>query len=145
VCVEYFTIGHPPIFQTESPTLLAFGWGLIATWWVGLLLGIPAALVSRFGSWPKYSAQLLLWPVAVLMITMGLISLVAGIAGYWYAEAGGVHLYGSIADRVPQHRHTVFLADLWAHLAAYGAGFVGGIVLCAWILIKRWRMAHVRI
>jgi len=43
-CVEYFTIGHPPVFKTDSPTLLALGWGVIATWWVGLLLGIPAAL-----------------------------------------------------------------------------------------------------
>ena len=27
VCVEYFTIGHPPVFNTDSPTLLALGWG----------------------------------------------------------------------------------------------------------------------
>jgi hypothetical protein len=25
ICVEYFTIGHPPVFGTESPTLLGFG------------------------------------------------------------------------------------------------------------------------
>jgi hypothetical protein len=31
LCVEYFTIGHPKVFGTESPTLLAFGWGVIAT------------------------------------------------------------------------------------------------------------------
>lgn len=30
VCVEYFTIGHPRVFDTESPTLLALGWGVIA-------------------------------------------------------------------------------------------------------------------
>ena len=35
VCVEYFTVGHAPIFHTESPTLLAFAWGTTATWWVG--------------------------------------------------------------------------------------------------------------
>jgi hypothetical protein len=33
VCIEYFTIGHPRIFSTMSPTLLAIGWGIIATWW----------------------------------------------------------------------------------------------------------------
>ena len=26
VCVEYFTIGHEPIFGTDSPTLLGLGW-----------------------------------------------------------------------------------------------------------------------
>src|SRR3954451_19765307 len=38
ICVEYFTIGHPPVFDTESPTLLGLGWGVIATWWVGLVV-----------------------------------------------------------------------------------------------------------
>jgi hypothetical protein len=29
ICVEYFTIGHPPVFATESPTLLGLGWGAV--------------------------------------------------------------------------------------------------------------------
>jgi len=40
VCVEYFTIGHPPIFSTDSPRLLGLGWGIMATGWVGLVLGL---------------------------------------------------------------------------------------------------------
>ena len=39
ICVEYFIIGHPPVFGTDSPTLLGLGWGVIASWWVGLILG----------------------------------------------------------------------------------------------------------
>jgi hypothetical protein len=31
ICVEYFTIGHPPVFGTADPTLLGLGWGVIAT------------------------------------------------------------------------------------------------------------------
>ena len=27
LCVEYFTIGHPPVFPTQNPTLLAFAQG----------------------------------------------------------------------------------------------------------------------
>jgi hypothetical protein len=27
VCLEYFTVFHPPVFATQSPTALAFGWG----------------------------------------------------------------------------------------------------------------------
>ena len=63
ICVEYFTIGHPPVFNTDNPTWLAFGWGTIATWWVGFILGIPLALVSRLGSWPKFNAAHLLRPI----------------------------------------------------------------------------------
>ena len=31
ICVEYFTIGHPPIFGTDDATLLGLGWGIFAT------------------------------------------------------------------------------------------------------------------
>ena len=52
ICVEYFTIGHPPVFATDDPTLLGLGWGVIATWWVGLMLGIFLALAARAGRRP---------------------------------------------------------------------------------------------
>ena len=45
ICVEYFSIAHPPVFTTNSPFLLALGWGIIATWWVGLPLGLLALAV----------------------------------------------------------------------------------------------------
>lgn len=68
VCVEYFTIGHPPIFRTESPTLLGLGWGIIATWWVGVGLGIPLAIAARVGGRPKRDAKSLVQPVLVLLL-----------------------------------------------------------------------------
>jgi hypothetical protein len=68
VCVEYFTIGHPPIFGTDDPTLLALGWGVLATWWVGVMLGVPLAVVARLGKRPKRSAVSMVRPLVVLMI-----------------------------------------------------------------------------
>ena len=38
ICLEYFTIGHTPVFATTSPTLLALGWGVIATWWLWVVV-----------------------------------------------------------------------------------------------------------
>ena len=35
VSLEYFTIAPTGIFETQSPILLAFGWGVVATWWAG--------------------------------------------------------------------------------------------------------------
>jgi hypothetical protein len=49
LCVEYFSVAHPPIFHTDNPTLLAIGWGFIATWWVGMMLGVPLAAAARWG------------------------------------------------------------------------------------------------
>src|SRR5215475_1832807 len=75
VCVEYFTIGHPPIFGTDDPTLLALGWGVIATWWVGLLLGVPLAVVAQAGDRPKRSVGSLVRPLAWLLAVMAVSAL----------------------------------------------------------------------
>lgn len=135
VCVEYFTIGHPPVFQSDDPTTLAFGWGVLATWWVGLLLGVPLALVARIGSRPRLDARDLVKPVAVLMFCVGITALIAGLAGYLAAENGLVWMVGPLKWRVPPEKHTRFLADAWAHVAAYASGFVGGIV----VWVRTWK------
>lgn len=57
ICIEYFTILHPAIFPTTSPTLLALGWGILATWWVGAILGVLLALAARAGSRPRSMQQ----------------------------------------------------------------------------------------
>jgi hypothetical protein len=143
VCVEYFTVGHAPIFHTESPTLLAFGWGIVATWWMGLTLGILAALASRIGSWPKFDAANLVWPIVGLLIVMAVSSLLAGIAGYEIAKAGMLKLPEPLASRLPMARHNLFFADWWAHQTAYGVGFLGGLMLCVWVLFRRRRSGRV--
>ena len=139
VCVEYFTIGHPPIFHTDDPTLLAFGWGVIATWWMGLILSVPAVLASRLGSWPKFDAAHLVRPVCVLLIVMACSALVAGLVGYILASAGVVRLDGWLGSHVPEKKHVAFLADGAAHLASYGVGFFGGIILSIWVVFRRRR------
>lgn len=135
VCVEYFTVGHPPVFGTENPTLLGIGWGIIATWWVGLMLGVPLAVAARSGSRTKRSVGSLVRPVACLLAVMAACALVAGIAGWWLASSGAVILVGPIARQLPADRHVPFLADAWAHSASYLVGFVGGIV----VIVRVWR------
>jgi hypothetical protein len=135
VCVEYFTVGHPPIFDTDDPTLLGIGWGIIATWWVGLLLGIPLAIVARAGSRPKHSATSLLRPILLLLAVMAVCAFVAGIVGYFLAASGAVFLVGPTASVLAKEKHVPFIADLWAHSASYLVGFVGGIV----VMVQIWR------
>ena len=129
VCGEYFTIGHPRLFATESPALLGLGWGIIATWWMGLLLGAPLALAATRGPRPRRPAGTLVRPIAVLLASMGATALVAGVIGFAAASAGWVVMLDPLASRVPSERHTAFIADLWAHSASYLAGVVGGIIL----------------
>jgi hypothetical protein len=143
VCVECFTVGHPPVFDTTDPTLLALGWGIIATWWVGAFLGVPAAALAQIGPWPKVTARRLLAPIGVLLTTMAVASLLAGVVGYWLAGAGHLSLGPGLASRLGPEKIQPFLADASAHLAAYAVGAMGGIVLWVWILRQR-RGAAVR-
>lgn len=135
VCVEYFTIGHYDYWGLQDPTLLAFEWGVNATWWVGLFLGILLMISAQAGrSRPQLTARDLLRPMLVLLASTGIIALVAGVTGYVLAQNGVVYLIGSLATLVPETKHLAFLADLWAHNAAYLVGFIGGIVIC----IRSW-------
>ncbi len=143
ICVEYFTIGHAPVFGTDDPTLLGLGWGVIATWWVGVLLGIPLAVACRLGRWPKREPLTLWRPLIRLSIISFGIAILAGLVGWIAASNGWVVLVGPIAERVPPDRRVPFLIDLWAHSASYLVGFVGGVVLIVFVLIARQR-EHLR-
>jgi hypothetical protein len=134
ICVEYFTIGHPDVFHTDDPTTLGFGWGVLATWWVGLILGILLACAARSGT-PKRSIASLIGPVAILMAATGLCALVAGWCGWSLANAGYVGLFGPLRRRIPEGRHPAFIADMWAHNASYLAGFFFSVIL----MIRVWR------
>ncbi len=135
VCVEYFTIGHPQILPTEDPVALAIAWGVIATWWVGLLLGLPLAFAALRGPRPPRTALSLVRPIATLLAVMAVFAAAAGAIGYACARQGSVFLLEPLASQVPAERHAAFIGDLWAHVASYLIGFVGGIVLT----VRTWR------
>ena len=139
-CVEYFTIGHPPVFHTQSPTLLAFGWGVIATWWMGAFLGFFIGLAATFGSYPKLSVSALIKPVLVLMLIMALCAFAAGVFGYFATKSGLIAPldYGGI---FPPNRALRFMADYWSHSTSYATGFFGAIGISFWIIWRR-RQLH---
>lgn len=144
VCVEYFTIGHAPIFGTDDPTLLGLGWGILATWWVGVMLGIPLALAARIGRRPKLRAGALVLPIVVLMLVSAAAALLAGLMGGALAIAGHTALHGSLRASVPESKHSAFLADLWAHNASYTVGFIGGgvVILRTWLIRRKLAEAN---
>jgi hypothetical protein len=129
ICVEYFTVGHPPVFDTEDPTLLGVGWGIFATWWVGVILGVPLAMTARIGNWPKRSARSLIRPIAWMMLATAICAAIAGIFGWLLARNGVVFLLNDLADRVPRTKHVPFLACLWTHSASYFVGFITGVIV----------------
>jgi hypothetical protein len=139
ICVEYFTIGHPPLFPTTSPTLLAFGWGVVATWWVGLALGILLAAAARLGQRRKLTVRQLRRPILVLLLSMGVVASIAGVGGGILAASGKVWLPPALANRLAVDRQVPFLVDLWMHSASYASGLVGGLALTLWTWRQRGR------
>ena len=127
ICVEYFTVFHPPVFPTQSPTLLALGWGALATWWVGAFLGVLLAVAARVGPRRRTNATELLRPVITLLAMMGAVAAIAGVAGYVLGERGAITPPEFVASILPQSRQARFMADWWAHSASYLSGFLGGI------------------
>jgi H+/Cl- antiporter ClcA len=140
ICIEYFTVFHPPVFVTQSPTLLGLGWGIIATWWVGLFLGLLLALSVRAGSRPKLSAAQQIRPIAKLLLVMGCCALLAGLTGFVLARHGFFAEPDWIAPRLVSSSYPAFVADWSAHSASYASGFVSGLVLCILQYRKRVRV-----
>jgi hypothetical protein len=139
ICLEYFTLGHPPIFATASPTLLALGWGVVATWWVGLILGFGLATASRVGVRRPMEARELLQPIGTLLAVMAMGALLSGGLVAALAARGKLALWEPLASLIPAESQNGFLTDLAAHSASYFIGGVGGLVLISWVWRRRLR------
>ena len=134
ICVEYFTVFHPPVFATTSPTLLGLGWGIIATWWAGAIIGLLLAIAAREGSRTKFTAGEILPLVGRLMIFMAVCALLFGTIGYFKGPVPP-----DVFELLPKEMHRRFVADWWAHSASYASGFLGGLTLCVVVWLKRGR------
>ena len=141
LCLEYFTVAHPPVFATKSPWLQGLGWGVLATWWVGAILGVLLAISARVGGWWKFKARELVQPVLGLMAVTALAATACGVTGYLLFKAHRVGLAGWESE-IPPDKHPAFSADMWSHLASYAMGFVGGLFLCARTLWRRWHLSR---
>lgn len=139
ICVEYFTVFHPPIFGTQSPTLLAIGWGILATWWVGAFLGVLLAIAARAGSRHKLPARALVQPIGKLLIVMAACAILSGFIGFMLAINGKISPPEWVAFALPTAAYPRFMADWFAHSASYASGFLGGVVLCIVVFRGRTR------
>lgn len=137
--IPLITIWIGRSFNPTSPTILALVWGVVATWWVGLALGIILALASRIGRWPTLDARDLVPSILTLLAVMATFAILAGIAGYQLSSQGKVAIPIEVVDAVPAAMHHRWMAAYFAHNASYDVGFVGGIVLSVLALLTRRR------
>lgn len=144
VCLEYFTIAHTRLFASDIPALHAIAWGVIATWWMGLLLGIPLAIAAQAGrASPPLGWRRLVRPIAVLLMIAGGAAMLAGIIGFIAAESLDMH--PTWLDGIPEDRYSRFFFCLAAHNVSYAVCGLGGLMLVMWTWkerqVRRWRAA----
>ena len=121
VCIEYFTVGHAKVIDSDDPTLIALNWGVRATWWAGLFLGLGLATAARLGSRPKREIKTLLKPIAGLLIVMALFASIAG-------GAVGVSAVEEVVQvlLLPQDEAQAWRIDVAAEAEELGTGQVAG-------------------
>jgi len=141
LCVEYFTIAHPPIYLSDSPIVMALAWGVIATWWVGAALGVALAIAARVGSAPKIDLAELKWPVVKVMLISGAAAVLALLVGAGLYAIEAVHISQFWESRISPAKHHAFIAVAWAHTASYIVGALAGLTLVIRTGLDRYR-AH---
>lgn len=142
LCPEYFTVAHAKIIESDSLTLIALAWAVVATWWMGAALGLFLAVASRAGSEPRLGVRDVVRPVAVVLGVMACSALVAGVVGYVLASQDRIGLVGELAANVPAERHDRFMAAWWVHQASYTTGALGGIGVIVWTLVRRVQLSR---
>ena len=135
LCVEYFTVAHPPLFHTQSPTILALCWGITATVGVGAVLGVILAEVSQSEGLAPYPVARLVRSIFILLATMALIAFLAGVLGFELSRHAVLFLPISLAELIPADRRDAFMAVWFAHAANYLVGLAGG----AFLSLRIWR------
>ena len=142
LCVEYFSLAHPPLFPFSSPTMLGLCWGVAASFGVGLVLGYLLAQASQ-------SEGLLGVPICARPSAVR-------PSGFNWPCCGGYRIYRvqaravlrDLAARVaavrlgrvlPRSQQDRFLAVWFAHAASYFFGLVGGSILIFRIWNRRGR------
>jgi hypothetical protein len=138
ICIEYFSTGfhydnlgsmapalNDFLFRARNPFLYAMTWGVIATWWVGLPLGVPLSLSSRSNvRAPKADWRGALPKVGVALGSTFIVAMLSGLETY-LARA-------DVDDLTRRYN-----ADLSIHNAAYLWGTLFGLGVSAWTEIER--------
>jgi len=142
LCIEYFTIAHPRLIDSQSPTVLGLFWGVVATWWVGLGLGVLLGGAARLGRAPRLEPRDVRPEILRVMAGSAAAALLAGVVTFFAARHGYVALPPAWARQLPEAVHLSFLVVAAAHSASYAAGFALALVAVARVVRRRFRLSR---
>jgi hypothetical protein len=129
VAVEYFSVHHPRILDTEQPWLLAIIWGVGASWWFGAISGIILATINHHRPVPLSPQRILKWG-AIACIVLWLIMMAILISVL------------AIASTIPEEiRRPTFEYDrrIMAVAIAHQYEYLLAAIALVIIAVKTWR------
>jgi len=141
ICPEYFTVWHPRVSDSTNLTVIALIWGFIATWWMGLSLGLLLASFAVFGRQPLPSGRFILRTIGRILLWTAGVTLLTGLCAWIFRFEAYPYVMGySLYQLGPEFRRR-FGVDYWMHTTSYFGGLITCIVYCAFILIERDKLA----
>lgn len=123
VCVEYFTVYHPKIIESESPIAMALLWGFVASWWMGAIFGALLAAASTLGTRPLLPLSRIGRALAIGLFGVFFVSMLTLACSY-------VVLVTMHMDT--PNRPAELLAVGATHGMSYFASALLGVILCVW-------------
>lgn len=136
----YLMDWHPEIVPSRDPTVVAFAWGVVATWWFGLILGIVLAVSATLGRRPPAPWR---WIVRAVGGVFAVSAIAAAVAG-GIVRGFGLELPQEFLDRVPaalpsRESRIAFTQAAAMHESSYDAAAVATLVAAGLIVWGRRR------
>jgi len=135
ICIEYFTVWHPPLVTEPNPTLVGLVWGVVATWWVGAILGALLAFAATAGARIPATLGQVRRSMAILLVVSGAC---AALTGLIVAKSGFVapsFIAGPEITALGMEKLRTFSICLAVHNVSYNVAFVGALV-AAFLLFR---------
>lgn len=132
VYVPYFTKFHPRIIDSESPVAMALLWGIIATWWMGLLIGVPIAASAQGGRNPKLTAKQTLGKLTKATAVVFVVAMLTLAVSLKLFKG-----HSSFIEPEPQDQTGRFVAVLITHNVSYFLSAAVAIGVCIHNVVQR--------
>ena len=137
ICPEYFTIWHPQITVSTNPQVVALLWGVVATWWMGVLLGLLLAMAALLGPWPAASLRSVLIAILSVAAMSAFCAFVAGLATWQLQLRSPLSVAGDLIYRLGDDTVRRFTIDLAVHNVSYSASAIFTLVAALVLFAKR--------
>ena len=140
ICPEYLTEWHPPIIASTDPNTVALAWGVVATWWFGLILGAGLAFFTTVGSWPVAPWKWVVRSVTGIFGTAAFSATVAGLIVSLGGFQANQEFFGPIFPPEDTVKWKAILVVATIHTTSYIAAAVSAGIAGVAVLLLRSRL-----